>query len=175
MKKTTLEKKGKTTTSKKLDMIPLFSDTTCNKHGGTTSWEPMYNLLEELKPEPLETKATTDAQESLDTSYFEATCSFLHRIATRPKILPCKDMVKWVIDDVDVSDRNFKNSRHEVMGSFAPDHLHQMYQLPDPQNLYNKDFDPSGYWWPPTNSTWIPSSASFSSFSFLNYSTVYYF
>jgi len=49
-------------------------------------------------------------------------------------------MVKWVIDDVDVSDRTFKNQTHEVMGSFTPDNLHQMYQLPERQKLYNKDF-----------------------------------
>ena len=55
----------------------------------------MYNLLEEEKPRPLETEETVDAEESSDASYFEATCSFLDRIATRPKLLPYIDMVKW--------------------------------------------------------------------------------
>jgi len=36
----------------------------------------MYNLLEEENPRPVVTKATTDAQESSDTSYFEVACSF---------------------------------------------------------------------------------------------------
>jgi len=88
LKKTTLEKlakKGKATTSEKSDMIPLFFDTTCNKDEGTTSWEAMYNLLEGEKPRPLVIKATVDAQGSSDASYFEATCSFLHRIVVRPE------------------------------------------------------------------------------------------
>ena len=57
-----MEKKGKSTTSEKAGMIPLFSDTTYSKDGATTSWEAMYNLLEEEKPRPLETKATAEAE-----------------------------------------------------------------------------------------------------------------
>lgn len=49
-------------------------------------------------------------------------------------------MVKWVIDNVNISDRTSTNSRHEVMGSFTPDNLHLMYHLPKPQKLYDKDF-----------------------------------
>lgn len=81
-------------------MVPLFSDATCRRDGGTTTWEAMYDLLEEEKPRPLVTKSTADAQESSDASYFETSRSFLHRIATRPNIIPYTDMVKWVIDDV---------------------------------------------------------------------------
>ena len=73
-----MAKKGKAAASEKSDMVPLFSDTTCNKDGGTMTWEAMYNLLEEEQPKPLVTKATDDAQESFDASYFETTCSFLH-------------------------------------------------------------------------------------------------
>jgi len=64
----------------------------------------MYNLLEEEKPRLLVTKATTDAQESSDASYFETTCSFPHWIVARQKIIPYTDMVKWVIDEVDFID-----------------------------------------------------------------------
>ena len=35
--------------------------------------------------------------------------------------------------------------------------------------------DPSGYWWPPTYSTWTPTTVSFNFFSFLNCSIIYYF
>lgn len=97
-----MAKNGKATASERSDMTPLFSNTTCNKDEGTTSWEAMYNLVEEEKPRPLETKETTDAEESSDASYFEETCSFLHRISTSPNILPYIDMVKWVIDNVNI-------------------------------------------------------------------------
>ena len=49
-------------------------------------------------------------------------------------------MIKWIIDMVDVSDREFKNQRQEVMGSFSVDSLRLMYHLPKPQKLYNKQF-----------------------------------
>ena len=98
----------------------------------------MYNLLEEEQPRPLVTKAMVDTQESYDASYLETTCSFLHRIAARPKIIPYTNMVKWVIDEVDISDRTFKKKWQEVMGSFSPDNLRLMYQLLEPQNIYKK-------------------------------------
>ena len=56
-----MAKKGKVTVSEKSYMIPLFSNTTCNKDGGTMKWKAMYNPLEEEKPMPLVTKDTTDA------------------------------------------------------------------------------------------------------------------
>lgn len=71
-----MAKKGKAIASEKSYMTPLFSNTTCNKDIGTTSWEAMYNILEEEKPKPLETKATANAEESSDASYFEVACSF---------------------------------------------------------------------------------------------------
>jgi len=58
-----MAKKGKATASEKSNMIPLFSDTTCNKDEGTKSCETMYNLLEEEKLRPLETKETADVVE----------------------------------------------------------------------------------------------------------------
>ena len=56
-------------------------------------------------------RETTDAKVLSEASYFEASCYFLQRIAARPKIIPYTDMVKWVIDNVDTSDRTFNNSR----------------------------------------------------------------
>lgn len=45
-------------------------------------------------------------------------------------------MVKWVIDNVNISDRTL----HKIMGSFTPDNLPQMYHLQEPQKLYEKYF-----------------------------------
>lgn len=58
----------------------------------------------------------------------------------KPNNCETKDMVKGVIDEVDISYITFKNKRKHVMGSFSPDNLQLMYQLPEPQNLYNKQF-----------------------------------
>ena len=59
----------------------------------------------------------------------DAACSFLHRIAARPKILPYTDMIKWEIENLNIEDRVFKNSRGEVMGSFKAEDLATMYHL----------------------------------------------
>lgn len=86
-------------------MTPLFTDTTCSREGGTSTWEAMYNILEEEQPRILETKVTVDGRDSSHTSMFEIACSFLHRRAARPKIIPYTDMVKWVIDEADISNK----------------------------------------------------------------------
>lgn len=91
----------------------------------------MYDLLEEEKLRPLVAKAMTDAYVSSNASYFETSCSFLHCIAARRKIIPYTDMVKWIIDVVDISDKEFKNHRKEVMGYLAKI-LWIMYHLPEP-------------------------------------------
>ena len=49
-------------------------------------------------------------------------------------------MVKWIIKNVDISDRTFKNSRQEVMGSFSAYNLHRMYHLPEPKKVYDRAF-----------------------------------
>ena len=88
----------------------MFMDTTCNREIGTSTWEAMYNILEEEQPRILEMKVTVDGCDSLDASMFETTCSFLHRIVAHSKIIPYTDMLKWVIDEADISNREFKTN-----------------------------------------------------------------
>ena len=75
----------------------------------------MYNILEEVQPRILETKVIVDRCDSSHTSMLEIACSLLHHIAVHSKIIPYIDMVKWVIDEADISDREFKTGRKEVM------------------------------------------------------------
>jgi len=74
----------------------------------------MYNLLEEENPRVMEVASTAGSN-----SYFEAyitklACSFLHRIAARPKIFPYTNMVKWILDSVDIKNRQFKTQGQEL-------------------------------------------------------------
>ena len=96
-------KNGKAVTFEKSEMSPLFMDTTCNREAGTSTWEAMYNILEEEQPRIMETKITVDRRDSSDASMIEIACSFLHHIATHPKIIPYTNMVKWVIDEANIS------------------------------------------------------------------------
>ena len=43
-------KKGKVLVAEDKEMTPLYTDTTCNKNVGITTWAGMYSLLEEEKP-----------------------------------------------------------------------------------------------------------------------------
>lgn len=121
-------------------MTPLFIDTTCNNEGGTSTCETKYDLLEEGEPRPLKTKVTTDGHVSSSATIFEMVFSFLHRITTRPNIIPYTYMVKSIIDQAEISDKEFKNRSQEVMGYFLPNNLRLMYHLPKPQPIYKKHF-----------------------------------
>ena len=112
-------KKGKALVTEKTKMTPLFTDTTCTKEVEISTWEGMYSLLEEENLRVMEVTVMADARGSSEASLTELACSFLHRIAARPKILPYIDMVKWVIDDADITDRQFKSRNQEVIGSFT--------------------------------------------------------
>ena len=90
------------------EMAPLYTDTTCNKDAGISTWEGMYRLLEEEEPRIMKVTAVAGAPRSSEASLEDLACSFLHRIAARPKILPYTDMVKWILDDAELNNRQFK-------------------------------------------------------------------
>lgn len=100
----------------------------------------MYQLLEEEQPRILETMITVDGCDSSDASITELACSFVHRIATRPKLIPYTNMVKWILDNTDISNREFKTIGQEAIRSFTPDNLRLMYHLLEPQVTYNRQF-----------------------------------
>lgn len=100
----------------------------------------MYQLLEDGKPRIMEVTVTPDGRNSYDASIAELVCSFLHCIVARPKILPYTDMVKWIVDSIGISNRQFKTPSQEVMGSFTAENLRCMYHLLETQASYNKQF-----------------------------------
>ena len=116
-------------------MASLYVDTACNKDVGISTWEGMYNLLEEENPVVMKVAATADSSNASEATLKELACSLLHRIAARPRILPYTDMVKWVLDNTDISDRQFKTPSEELIGSFTTEDLRLMYKLPEPQGL----------------------------------------
>jgi len=131
-------KKGKAAASEKTEMTPLFTDTTCIRDAKISTLEAMYQLLEEENLRNMKVTVTANGHGSSEASLTELACSFLHCISTRPKILPYTDMVKWIIYHTDISDREFKTTNQQVMGSFSPNNLRHMYHLPEPQASYNK-------------------------------------
>jgi len=77
----------------------------------------MYNLLEEEYLKVMEVEATIGSHSSSEASIIELACSFVHRIAAKPRILPYTEMVKWILDSTDIRDRQFKTQGQEFTES----------------------------------------------------------
>ena len=52
--------------------------------------------------------------------------SELHKIATRPRLMPYNDMVSWALDKVDILMRSILNDQGAIIGSFRPEHIQVM-------------------------------------------------
>ena len=115
----------------------LISDTTCLGLGNT-SWQSIYNLIEAEEPEEVSEEATADSTNKSEASLKDLADSYLHRIAAREKIIPYTDVVRWVVEEIPVSNRTFFTVDGRVFGSFKPDELRKMYHLPEPGKKYNK-------------------------------------
>ena len=104
------------TREKTQEMAPLYIDTACNKDACISTWEGMYRLLEEENPRIIKvTAVVAGASRRSEASLEDLACSFLHKIAARPKILPYTDMIKWILDDAELHHRQFKVQGHGLV------------------------------------------------------------
>ena len=108
------------------------------------TWENVYNLIEKEKPRVIVPKATVpneeDSESDSETQLSALANSFLHRVAARANIFPYYDVIRWVIDNVTIQNRTFVSASGSVSGSFRAEDIKAMYHLPNPQNIYNKEF-----------------------------------
>ena len=106
----------------------LIRDTTCTGLG-KASWENIYNLLEAEDLEVIEEeKETTDSSEKSENTLNDLAWSFLHSIASRPRILPYNDLVSWVIESINIIDREFFMATGRMFSSFRAEDIKKMYQ-----------------------------------------------
>ncbi len=96
---------GSEANEKTKEMAPLYTDTAYNRDVGISAWESMYRLLEEENPRVMKVDTVMGSQRSSEASLEELACSFLHRIAARPKIVPYMDMIKWILDNAELNNR----------------------------------------------------------------------
>lgn len=130
-------KKNKAQSSEVKGMEHLYTDTTCNRDAGISMWEGMYRLLEEENPRIMKVTTVLDSHGYFKASLEELACSLLNRIASSPKIVPYTDMIKWILDNREMKNRQFKIQGQGLIGSFAAQDLKLMYHLPEPQVTYN--------------------------------------
>ena len=75
---------------------------------------------------------SNDSESWTDTAKY-----FLHRIFARPKMLSYTDLLRWLLDNVDIRDRKFVTRSRTIIGSLRPLDLKNMYKLPEPQKRYD--------------------------------------
>lgn len=97
-------------------------------------------MLEKEKPKVTEGHVTTDGPAELENTLGDLADSFLHRIATQQKILPYNDMVKRVIEGINITEKTLFTASRRMFGSFKTKDVKKMYHFPEPQKYYNKSF-----------------------------------
>jgi len=50
------------------------------------------------------------------------------------------DMIRWVVENLTIEYRKFRNSRMELMGSFRSEDIKKMYHIGDPHDIYDKTY-----------------------------------
>lgn len=117
------------TTAQGPEKLVLISNTTC-KDCGTTMWKDIYDTLEKEKPKVTIVHITIDESVPSGDTLNDLSNSFLHRIMARSKIFPYTDMVKWVIESINITDRALLPADGRMFGSFKPKDLKRMYHFP---------------------------------------------
>ena len=110
----------------------IFSDTS----GRVTKtyqidWSRIYSILKN--------DDFLDIQEDRPT-YQRIKDSGIHAIATRTAILPCNDVVKWIIEHANRKDRYFNESARSHLMNFHPDVFVKAYGLKPARHPLDADF-----------------------------------
>ena len=69
-------------------------------------------------------------KDDITTKYNIVIQSIMHKVVARPRLLPYYDMVRWALDHVDIPTRTIMNEQKVTIGTFRPEHLQAMYNLP---------------------------------------------
>lgn len=109
----------------KVSKLPtLFTNTTCTPDARTSTREAMYQFFEDEELRVMERVVTIeDSYPVFDTTYNDLANSFLHRIVSRSNIFPYIDMIRWVLNHINIANKNFMNKRNTVTGSFTSKYL----------------------------------------------------
>jgi hypothetical protein len=85
--------------------------------------------------------SSDNEKDDLATKYKIVIQAKMHKIVARPRLLPYYDMIRWVLDHVDILTRTIINEQKVTVGTFRLEHLQAMYQLSSTPNFtYNVEF-----------------------------------
>ena len=95
----------------------VFFDTSPRSIDAIKSWTQVFNILQYELVNFLDDSGDEET-DTLDTKYKIVAQSELHKIATRPRLLPYSDMIGWALKNIDIPTRTIFNSQKVVVGSF---------------------------------------------------------
>ena len=85
--------------------------------------------------------SSDNEKDDLTTKYKIVVQTEMHKIAARPRLLPYYDMIRWVLDHVDIPTRTIISRQKVTVGTFRQKNLQGMYKLPPTSNCtYNVEF-----------------------------------
>jgi hypothetical protein len=100
----------------------IISDTSPKSQDTTKTWTQVFDILQyELINCPND--SGVEETKTQATKYKTIAQLELHKIATRPRLMPYNDMISWALENVDLSTKNICNLQKFVVGSFKPEHF----------------------------------------------------
>jgi hypothetical protein len=78
----------------------------------------------------LDSDDNDNEKDDLNTKYKIVVQSGMHRVATRPLLLPYYDMIRWVLDHIDLPTRTIISDQWTRVQTFRLENIQTMYKLP---------------------------------------------
>jgi hypothetical protein len=119
------------------------SDTSPRTSGSVSTWSSISNILKAglVNCSDSDDDNLDIVKDDMNTRYKTIVQSGMHLVATRPRLLPYYDMIRWALDHVDLPTRTIVNDRQDRIGTFRPEHIQAMYKLPSTfEYTYGQEF-----------------------------------
>ena len=97
----------------------------------TTGIEPDYKCIEIFKM--ISNQNVPDVGFEELTIYANIEKSTLMKVATRPELFPCLEVIGWIQPRVDVTKMILENTRKKGYVAYIPAYVSMEYHLPSPQ------------------------------------------
>jgi hypothetical protein len=100
-----------------------------------------------LKEEPLEYTQHSDPNtRKLDNEVLPNICkSYLHMVVSRYPVIPCIELLKWIIDHIDAKKCFINDDNNECVGVFLPSEVQSYYKIKDSELKLSTNFFLSFY------------------------------
>ena len=85
--------------------------------------------------------SSDNEKDDMTTKYKIVVQVDMNKVEARPRLLPYYDMIRWVLDHVDIPTRTIIGEQEVTVGTFRPESLQVMYKLPPTSDFsYNAEF-----------------------------------